>query len=304
MKTRGIFNDMQELIDLYLESLRLEKGASANSVEAYGRDLQRFYRFFHDKAIEDISSLDITDYLIKLQQEKLSANSIARNLSAIKGLFKYAVRGRVVKSDPVAAIPGPKTFRPLPETLTIEQMFAILAKPDSSTALGLRDKAFLEFLYGTGARISEALNCKRSDLMPEMTLVRLFGKGRKERVVPMGKIAWQALKAYLDLGRPQFANQKSGDHIFLGNRGNPLRRMAGWRIVHKYCLLAGIDKDISPHSFRHSFATHLLMGGADLVAVQELLGHADISTTEIYTHLDKDFIISEHREFHPREKWK
>jgi integrase/recombinase XerD len=295
---------MQELIDLFLESLLLEKGASPNSVEAYGRDLQRFADHLRGQAIENVSSLDITDYLIKLQQKKLSANSIARNLSAIKSFFKYAIRNKAIGIDPTVSIPGPKTFRPLPQTLTIEQVFAILAKPNISTPLGLRDKAFLEFLYGTGARISEALNCKRSDLMPEMMLVRLFGKGRKERVVPMGKIAWQSIKEYFDFGRPKLANQKSGDHVFLGNRGNPLRRMAGWRIVKKYCLLANIDKDISPHSLRHSFATHLLMGGADLVAVQELLGHADISTTEIYTHLDKDFIISEHREFHPREKWK
>jgi len=295
---------MQELIELYLESLRLEKGASANSVEAYERDLRRFLNCFLQKNINSITSLDITDYLIKLQKDKLSAGSIARNLSAVKGLFKFARKNKVIEKDEAAVIKGPKMYRPLPETLTIEQVFAILAKPDKKTDLGMRDKAFLEFLYGTGARITEALNCKKSDLMPEMTLVRLFGKGRKERVVPMGKVAWKALKEYLDFGRPNIANQKSGDYLFLGNRGNPLKRMAGWRIVKKYCLLANINKDISPHSFRHSFATHLLMGGADLVAVQELLGHADISTTEIYTHLDKDFVISEHREFHPRERWK
>jgi integrase/recombinase XerD len=295
---------MQELVELYLESLRLEKGASKNSVEAYERDLRRFLKYFSQRDIEGITSLDITDYLIRLQREKLSASTISRNLSALKGVFKYALKAKAISNDPAAAIAGPKMFRPLPETLTIEQVFTVLSKPDKTTNLGMRDRAFLEFLYGTGARISEALNCKRSDLMPEMTLVRLFGKGRKERVVPMGRVAWKALKEYLDLGRPNLANQKSGDYLFLGNRGNPIRRMAGWRIVKKYCLLANIDKDISPHSFRHSFATHLLMGGADLVAVQELLGHADISTTEIYTHLDKDFVISEHREFHPREKWK
>jgi integrase/recombinase XerD len=295
---------MQELIELFLESLRLEKGASPNSVEAYERDLRRFLKHFPNRSPGSLTSLDITDHMIKLHKEHLSAGTIARNLSAIKGLFKYALKTKAIDSDPAAAISGPKIFRPLPETLTIEQVFAVLAKPDRSTVLGIRDRALLEFLYGTGARISEALNCRRSDLMPEMTLVRLFGKGKKERVVPMGKVAWQALREYLDLGRPSMVNQKSGDYLFLGNRGNSLKRMAGWRIVKKYCLLANIDKDISPHSFRHSFATHLLMGGADLVAVQELLGHADISTTEIYTHLDKDFVISEHREFHPREKWK
>jgi integrase/recombinase XerD len=295
---------MHELIELYLESLRLEKGASENSVEAYERDLRKFLNNFSERSIDSLTSLDLTDYLIKLQKEKLSASSIARNLSAVKGLFKYARKIKAIEKDEAAIIPGPKTFRTLPETLTIEQVFAILAKPDNKTDLGIRDKAFLEFLYGTGARISEALNCKKSDLMPEMTLVRLFGKGRKERVVPMGKVAWQALGVYLEMSRPNLVNQKSGDFLFLGSRGNPLKRMAGWRIVKKYSLLANINKDISPHSFRHSFATHLLIGGADLVAVQELLGHADISTTEIYTHLDRDFVISEHREYHPRERWK
>jgi integrase/recombinase XerD len=295
---------MTDIIELYLESLRLEKGASLNSIEAYARDLDRFAKYFPQKKPADISSLDITDYLLKLQQSKLSSGSIARNLSAIKGLFKYAVRTGALKNNPAAAIGGPKIFRPLPDTLTIEQIIKILSLPNQATKLGLRDRALLEFLYGTGARISEALNCRNDDLIPEMMLVKLLGKGKKERVVPLGKVGWQILKKYQAESRPLLANKKSADYIFLGNRGHPLKRMAGWRIVKKYCFLANIAKDISPHTFRHSFASHLLAGGADLLAVQELLGHADISTTEIYTHLDRDFIISEHREFHPRGKWK
>ena len=214
------------------------------------------------------------------------------------------MRTGIIENNPAAAIAGPKIFRPLPETLTVEQIFKVLSMPDLNDKLGVRDRALLEFLYGTGARISEALNCRQDDLMPEMMLVRLYGKGRKERVVPMGQAGWSAVKKYLNEIRPRLANGKSADYIFLGNRGNPLQRMAGWRIVRKYCLMADITKNVSPHTFRHSFATHLLLGGADLIAVQELLGHADISTTEIYTHLDRDFLISEHREFHPREKWK
>jgi len=295
---------MLEIIELYLESMRLEKGASLNSIEAYSRDLNRFIKYFPGTNLADISSLDITDYLFKLQQKKLSSGSIARSLSAIKGLFKYSVRTGRLKNNPAAAIGGPKIFRPLPDTLSIEQIIKILSIPDQSTKLGLRDRALLEFLYGTGARISEALNCRGDDLIPEMMLVKLLGKGKRERVVPLGKVGWQILKKYQSESRLQLANSKSADYIFLGNRGHPLKRMAGWRIVKKYCLLANISKNISPHTFRHSFASHLLAGGADLLAVQELLGHADISTTEIYTHLDRDFIISEHREFHPREKWK
>jgi integrase/recombinase XerD len=295
---------MRDLIELYLEGLRLEKGASLNSIEAYSRDLKRFVKHFKDKNITEISSVDITDYLITLQQKGLSSGTIARNLSAVKGLLRFAVRNGILKSSPADTIGGPKIYRPLPETLTIKQIIKVLSIPDQNITLGLRDKAFLEFLYGTGARISEALNCKRADLMPEMMLVRLYGKGKKERVVPLGEVGWQIVDRYLKKSRLVLANEKSADYLFLGKRGNPLRRMAGWRIVKKYCMLAGIIKNVSPHTFRHSFASHLLLGGADLLAVQELLGHADISTTEIYTHLDHDFIISEHREFHPREKWK
>ena len=304
MEVSLLYNTGMDAVELYLESLRLEKGASPNSVTAYSHDLKRFAKHFRHKKLAEMTSLDITDFLITLQQANLSSGSIARTLSAVKGLFKYALRSGIIDSNPAAGIAGPKIFRPLPETLTVEQVIKALNKPDTNTKLGKRDKALLEFLYGTGSRISEALNCRIDDLMPEMKLVRLYGQGRKERVTPMGDAGWLAMKIYLDEARPQFANNKSADFIFLGNRGNPLQRMAGWRIVKKYCMLAGITKNVSPHTFRHSFATHLLMGGADLLAVQELLGHADVSTTEIYTHLDRDFIISEHREFHPREKWK
>jgi integrase/recombinase XerD len=166
-----------------------------------------------------------------------------------------------------------------------------------------RDQALLEFLYGTGARVSEVSDARRDDLYAEMSLVRLFGKGRKERVVPMGKAAWAAVKEYLEICRLKLAGPSSGDFLFLNNRGGKLSRMGIWKILNKYVNLAGITRRVSPHTLRHSFATHLLAGGADLIAVQELLGHADIATTEIYTHPDKDFLISEHREFHPREKW-
>jgi integrase/recombinase XerD len=294
---------MNKIAELYLESMRLEKGASANSIEAYSHDLERFVNHLSKKQLKEITSLDITDYLITLQHASLSSGSIARNLSVIKGFFKYAVNMGKLAGNPAISIPGPKLFRPLPEVLTVEQVARILSFPDTHSKLGRRDRSFLEFLYGTGARISEALGCRLNDLIPELKLVKLFGKGKKERVVPMGQVGWTTLRKYLDESRPGLANSKSADFIFLGNRGNPLKRMAGWRIVRKYCTMAGITKNVSPHTFRHSFASHLLMGGADLLAVQELLGHADISTTEIYTHLDKDFLISEHREFHPRGKW-
>jgi integrase/recombinase XerD len=193
---------------------------------------------------------------------------------------------------------------PVEDVLEILRAAKISAEADKSKKkLALRDLALLEFLYGTGARVSEASGAKCADLYKEMSLVRLFGKGRKERVVPMGKAAWQAIGDYLEICRPRLGGPKSGDLLFLNNRGSGLSRMGIWKILRKYVAAAGIEKNVSPHTFRHSFATHLLAGGADLIAVQELLGHADIATTEIYTHLDKDFLVSEHREFHPREKW-
>ena len=221
----------------------------------------------------------------------------------IKGFFRYAVRTGIVNNNPAASIMGPKLLRPLPETLTIKQVIKIIETPDRQTLLGRRDRALLEFLYGTGSRISEALGCRMDDLIRELQLVRLYGKGKKERVVPLGRAGWAAIDEYLNRSRVELANHKSADFLFLGKRGDPLKRMAGWRIVKKYCRLAGVHKKISPHTFRHSFASHLLIGGADLLTVQELLGHADISTTEIYTHLDRDFLIAEYREYHPREKW-
>ena len=184
---------MNDIVEIYLESLRLEKGSSLNSIEAYSRDIYRFVEHYKNKKITEISSLDITDYLITLQQAKLSSGTIARSLSVIKGFFKYAVQTVVININPANNIAGPKVFRPLPETLTIEQVIRILKMPDTKSMLGKRNKALLEFLYGTGARITEALNCRKDDLIPEMMLVRLFGKGKKERVVPLGMAGWRAL---------------------------------------------------------------------------------------------------------------
>ncbi|HBC47454.1 MAG TPA: site-specific tyrosine recombinase XerD [candidate division Zixibacteria bacterium] len=240
----------------------------------------------------------------------MAPSSIARNLSSIKGLYRFLKRSGATDINPAEAISGPKLYRPHPGALSIDDVLKLLEcanlalKSDKSKKrMTLRDQALLEFLYGTGARVSEAADCKRADLYAEMGLVRLFGKGSKERVVPMGKAAWSAVKGYLSDCRPKLASASSADYLFLNNRGGKLSRMGIWKILNKYVTLAGITKNVSPHTLRHSFATHLLAGGADLIAVQELLGHADITTTEIYTHVDNDFLISEHREFHPREKW-
>ena len=303
---------MSESLERYLDFLSLERGLADHSLESYRNDIEKFRRYVEKRKLnpERIRQTDLTGFLDYLRTSGMAPSSIARNLSSIKGYYRFLKRAGETGENPAEAIAGPKLFRSHPGALTVEEVFrlfdtaTVFKKADKTKKrLALRDQALLEFLYGTGARVSEAADSKRDDLYTEMGLVRLFGKGRKERVVPMGKAAWAAVKEYLDECRVKLAGPGSGDFLFLNNRGSKLSRMGIWKILNKYVTAAGITKKVSPHTLRHSFATHLLAGGADLIAVQELLGHADITTTEIYTHLDKDFLISEHREFHPREKW-
>jgi len=303
---------MDENVQGYLDYLSLEKGLSSLSLQSYRSDIEKFEGYVkkQDKGLDEIRQSDLSGFLDHLRSTGLAPSSIARHLSSIKGFFRYLNRTGETPNNPAQSISGPRLYRTHPGALSIEEVKELLdcakraAETDrSKKKLTLRDLALLEFLYGTGARVSEAVEAKQSDLYVEMSLVKLFGKGKKERVVPMGRAAWEALKNYQNGCRFGLANSKSGDHIFLNNRGGKLSRMGIWKILNKYVSAAGITRKVSPHTLRHSFATHLLAGGADLIAVQELLGHADIATTEIYTHLDKDFLVSEHQEFHPREKW-
>jgi integrase/recombinase XerD len=284
----------------------------SSSQQSYRSDIEKFERYLQNrnKGLGEIRQSDLSGFLDYLRTVGLAPSSIARHLSSVKGFFRYLHRTGETVSNPAESISGPKLYRIHPGALTIEEVREILdcAKraietDRSKKKLTARDLALLEFLYGTGARVSEAAEAKQSDLYAEMSLVKLFGKGKKERVVPMGRAAWEAVKAYRSECRPQIAGAKSSDYLFLNNRGGRLSRMGIWKILKKYVDAVGITRKVSPHTLRHSFATHLLQGGADLIAVQELLGHADIATTEIYTHLDKDFLVSEHQEFHPREKW-
>jgi integrase/recombinase XerD len=303
---------MPESLGRYLDYLSLERGLANMSLESYKSDIEKFRHYLeeHKLAPDKLRQTDLTGFLEYLRKSGMAPSSIARNLSSLKGFYRFLKRSGETNSNPAESITGPKLFRPHPGALSVDDVFKLLdgarlARKNDKTkkCMALRDQALLEFLYGTGARVSEAANAKRADLYSEMGLVRLFGKGSKERVVPMGKAAWAAVKEYLDGCRPKLVGASSADFLFLNNRGGQLSRMGIWKILNKYVTLAGITKNVSPHTLRHSFATHLLAGGADLIAVQELLGHADITTTEIYTHLDNDFLISEHREFHPREKW-
>ncbi|MCW8961713.1 MAG: site-specific tyrosine recombinase XerD, partial [Ignavibacteriaceae bacterium] len=241
------------------------------------------------------------DFFVILTKLGLSSRSAARYYSSIKGFFGYLFSSGYIKINPMEKISAPKVSRILPNVLNINEIENILSGPDVSKKLGLRDKALLETFYACGLRVSELINLKLSDLFLNEEMIRVFGKGSKERFVPIGSSAINWIGEYLKAGRPLLEKKAKSQHVlFLNNRGTKLSRMGVWKIVKKYAQLAGIQKEVHPHTFRHSFATHLLEGGADLRAVQEMLGHVDISTTQIYTHIDRDYIKQVHRDFHPR----
>ncbi len=288
----------------YLSYLRLERGLSDNSLEAYKRDIEKLLSFLASKnsSIQIAKTTDLQQFIKELSEAGLERSSIARIISAIRGFYKFLLVERILNFDPTESLELKTPRRQPPEILTVAEIEKILSQPDISTKKGLRDKAILEFLYATGARVSELTTLTVSQLFLKDGLVRLFGKGKKERIVPIGKTAIKVLDQYLGKVRPLFIkSSKITDAIFLNQeRGTALSRMAIWNIIQEYTSAAKIEKRITPHTFRHSFATHLLEGGADLRIVQELLGHADISTTEIYTHIDRSYLVEVHRRFHPR----
>ncbi len=308
---------MKKLLDHFLNYLSVELGRSANTIDSYGWDLRRYINFLEASRIstvEQITEEHVTDSIVALRKKRLKATTIARNMSSIRKFHKFLVAEGYTLFNPahILETPGIPFFRKLPMILNVEEMKKLLNQPTEEPStysrrnihLVLRDKAILEFLYATGVRISELINTKRKDILPEVELVRVFGKGQKERIIPIGKQALESIESYLENSRPKLARQTSQDFLFLNVRGGPFSRMGLWKILRKYVNKAGIKKKVSPHTIRHSFATHLLEGGADLRAVQEMLGHADISTTQIYTHLDREYLKEVHRTFHPREKMK
>jgi integrase/recombinase XerD len=298
---------MEELLEKFLYHLSLERGLSSNTIESYKRDLKRYIKYLQTlkrKSFDKIKTQDISKLILKLNKRGLSSSTISRNLSVIKSFHKYLIRENLALKNPAEGIESPRLWRKLPVVLNIEEIKKLLDQPDESDPLSVRDKAMLEVLYATGLRISELINLKRSSLLFEIGCVRILGKGNKERVVPIGEVAIDWVNRYLKDFRAELVNlkSKSGDFLFLNARGNRLTRMGAYKILRKYVNKAGIKKKVSPHTIRHSFATHLLEGGADLRAVQEMLGHADISTTQIYTQVDREYLKEVHRTFHPREK--
>jgi integrase/recombinase XerD len=289
---------------LYLSHLKIERGLSGNSLDAYGRDVEKLISFLSDSTttLAQATSNDLQRFIKELSEAGLERSSIARIISGIRGFYRFLLTERIVTTDPTESLELRTPKRQPPEVLTVKEIASVLEQADLSTKKGVRDKAILEFLYATGARVSEATTLTLSQLFLEDGMVRLFGKGSKERIVPIGKVAIKYINNYLSTLRPILVKpSKRTDAVFLNqDRGTGLSRMAIWNIIQEYTKAAGIVKHITPHTFRHSFATHLLEGGADLRIVQELLGHSDISTTEIYTHIDRSYLKEVHRQFHPR----
>ena len=298
---------MNELLKEYLTILRFEKNLSVNTIESYKNDIARLLEFSQSYYnITDENKIDdkiLNKFYKYLSDMGLSGSTSARYLSSHKSYFGYLKSQNYIEKDPTEKMSSPKLSRKLPEVLSFNEIEKILEAPDTRNDAGLRDKALLEIMYSSGLRVSEAINLHLNDLIFDEGLIRVMGKGSKERIVPVGSSAIKWVNNYLLKGRPSLEKKgKSLNFVFLNKRGTKISRMGVWNIVDRYTKEAGIDKEVHPHIFRHSFATHLLEGGADLRSVQEMLGHADISTTQIYTHIDREYIKQVYRDFHPRGK--
>jgi len=294
---------MQNLIDLFLNYLSVERGLAINTILSYKRDLSRYKRFMESNKISDVSKIskeDIRTYLAYQKSLKLSPTSIARSLVSIKLFHRFLVREKLAITDPTSVIDSPRLLKKIPDALELSEINRLIATPNLRNINGIRDRAIMETTYAAGLRVSEVSNLRIQDINLEAGFVRCVGKGQKERVVPLGREAIVSLKRYLEKSRPSLLKKKHSDFLFLNHRGNRLSRIYIWKMIKHYARLAGINSPIRPHILRHSFATHLLERGADLRALQEMLGHADISTTQIYTHINRDRLKSIHRKFHPR----
>lgn len=291
------------LLEQFVAHLSVERGLSGNTLDAYRRDLTRYLRFLEEAGTDDVRrarEADVSALVRALDGAGLDPASISRNLSAVKTFHRFLSAEGLVEEDPAERVVPPRLRRGLPAVLNIFEVERLLEQPDLTTPLGVRDRAMLEALYALGLRVSELISLRMADLLLDAEIVRVIGKGDKERVVPIGAEATEHILYYLRNVRPALAKPHSGDVLFLNWRGGKLTRMAVWKMLKACARRAGIQKDVSPHTLRHSFATHLLEGGADLRAVQEMLGHADIATTQIYTHLDREYLKEVHRTFHPR----
>jgi len=313
---------MKEFIEIFLNYLYVERGLAHNTIISYREDLNIYIDFLIKRHVDSLSKTtknDIINFMLYQKDSGLSANSIARRLAAIKMFYRFLVRERILKNDPTSLIDSPKLWKKVPETLSLNEIDSLISQPNIRDRQGIRDKAILEALYATGMRVSEATDLKIDNINLDIGFLRCIGKGSKERVIPLGKKAIGSLKRYLEISRPQLlksarntktidregkiskgVNKKDSEFLFLNRFGKKISRQSLWKIIKKYAKEARIKKPMRPHILRHSFATHLLERGADLRSVQEMLGHANISTTQIYTHINKERLKTIHRMFHPR----
>ncbi len=294
---------MNSLVEAFLNYISVERGLARNTIISYKEDLMFYVGYLDSRKVDIISGSgknDVMDFMMDQKERGISANSISRRLAAIKAFYRFLVRERILKTDPTSLMEAPKLWKKIPEALSVEDVDRLIAAPDISKKQGIRDRAVLEVMYATGMRVSEVADLKLSSINLEIGFVRCVGKGDKERIIPLGKKAKSALEAYLQKVRPSLARKKGADNLFLSRLGRQISRQSLWKLIKKYARAAGIKKEIRPHILRHSFATHLLEHGADLRSVQEMLGHSDISTTQIYTHVNKDRLKSIHKMFHPR----
>jgi len=283
--------------------MAVEKGASRNTIEGYSRDLSRYAGFVEERGVLEISAIETEDviaYLASLRGEGLAANSVNRALAAIRGFYRYLLREKRVDHTPVAHIALAKVWTRLPDVLSRDEMALLLAQPGAGTPADIRDSAMLELMYATGIRVSELIGLTVNSINWQVGYLVAMGKGEKERIVPVGQTASERVKRYQEGARPLLLKGRESHLLFLNRSGKGLTRQGFWKIVKKYAARAGLDKAIHPHTFRHSFASHLLEGGADLRSVQIMLGHADISTTQIYTHVTRERLKEIHRKYHPR----
>ena len=294
---------MNELIDYYLNFLAVEKGASRLTLDAYSRDLNRYINFVQDHGVQrilDITPDDVISYLAHVNKNGLNARSVNRGLAAIRGFYKFLLREKKIDNNPVANIELAKVWTRLPDTLNQEEMNLLLAQPGNKTPVAVRDTTMMELMYATGIRVSELISLTIDNIKWQVRILVVMGKGSKERIVPIGRSAYDCLQEYVDQVRPHFVKAKRTNIIFLNRAGDGLTRQGFWKIVKRYAGQAGFKKKVHPHTFRHSFASHLLEGGADLRSVQVMLGHADISTTQIYTHITRERLKNIHKQYHPR----
>jgi integrase/recombinase XerD len=295
---------MNELIEEFLNYLSVEKGLSDNTLSAYRTDLGKYTSFLKKRNKADIAQTtkdDITDFIMSQKDSGISPASIGRYLAAIKGFYRFLALERYIKTDVSSVLEGPKLWQKLPDVLSLDEVEKILSLPNLKDSWGIRDKAALELLYATGMRVSEIANLKLENINLDVGFIKCKGKGQKERIIPLGKKAKIALERYINKVRPNLEKKtKPSDVLFISRLGRGISRQSFWKMIKKYVQKARIKKDVSPHSLRHSFATHLLERGADLRIVQEMLGHANISTTQIYTHINKERLKSIHKKYHPR----